>query len=455
LHRQANRTFRKINQKINNSQSVESSKISLDKNKHQHSSSFNIANKTSCNNLTKGNPLHNKEKGTTRLLTGNANSLRPNNNGKYKGTIERICELEADLIGLCETCINWDDDELQPSWKRIMNKKIPGASIVASTTSQKHKGRYLPGGTMTITTGSWTSLIENQIYDCAKMGRWTGAQYSLSDDKKLILISAYRVCQGSAVESASLSTYNQQFMMMKTNGVKEPDPRKQFVDDFIMQFKKTCLDVNKHIIITLDANSTLGEDPTGMDKIMKECELIDMYSEIHQDNTQFGTHQNGTKRIDYILCSRNTIKHITRMGYLKFNEGIDSDHRCMYCNISDSIKSSTDYQVPMKKSRIVGSNSTNKEGEQYIRGLDKYFQYHQIYEKVNELYELRHKLKNSSDKVKEELDKLDGLITGCKLKSEKTYCKKKYKTLYTPQEKQVHALMVDALCHFVGNVHQK
>jgi hypothetical protein len=166
-----------------------------------------------------------------------------------------------------------------------------------------------------------------------------------------------------------------------------------------MQFKKTCLDINKHIIITLDANSTIGEDPTGMDRILRECKLIDMYAEIHQDNQQFGTHQKGTQRIDYILCSRNVIQHVTRMGYLKFNVGINSDHCSLYFDISNSIKSNVEHQVPMKKARIVGSNSTNIEGEQHIVGLESYLRYHRIYEKVDDLYDIRHKLKHSADKV--------------------------------------------------------
>jgi hypothetical protein len=79
----------------------------------------------------------------------------------------------------------------------------------------------------------------------------------------------------------------------------------------------------------------------------------------------------------------------------------------------------------MKRTRIVGSNSTNKEGERYILGLDDYFNYHRIYEKTNELYERRHQIKNSANKVKTELDKLNELITNCNIKAEKKFCKKK------------------------------
>jgi hypothetical protein len=189
-------------------------------------------------------------------------------------------------------------------------------------------------------------------------------------------------------------------MMLKAKGVVQPNPRDQFIQDFIMQFKTTCIDNNNNVIIGIDANSIIGEDPKGMDLLMEECELVDMYTEIHDDNEQFSTHQNGSKKIDYLLCTRNVLNHVKRVGYLKYNEGIDSDHRGLFCDISNTINDNIENITPMRKIRMVGSNSTNKEGEAYIRKLDEYYNYHRIYEKSKELYENRYIWKNKKDIVK-------------------------------------------------------
>lgn len=82
---------------------------------------------------------------------------------------------------------------------------------------------------------------------------------------------------------------------------------------------------------------------------------------------------------------------------------------------------------------MVGSNSTNREGENYIKYINNQFIQHNIYDKEKVLG-IRSKFENTGDSVMTDLNKLDKLITSIMIRSEKLNCKKKdNNTLWTPQ----------------------
>jgi hypothetical protein len=62
-----------------------------------------------------------------------------------------------------------------------------------------------------------------------------------------------------------------------------------------------------------------------------------------------------------ILGSSNIIPYINKIGYMPYNEGFDSDHRTMFCDLSKDILNVKDNKVE-QKFRMVGTNSTNQEG---------------------------------------------------------------------------------------------
>jgi Reverse transcriptase (RNA-dependent DNA polymerase) len=311
-----------------------------------------------------------------------------------------------------------------------------------STIKQKYNdSNYLPGGTTSITTGNWAGNLESHIQDFKNMGRWTGNSYRTATGKTLTAVTAYRVCKGVAKEDKAQSTYTQQYMMLKADGINEPDPRAQFVDDIITQFKSTCLDENNYFVLALDANETINYGTEGINKILKECNLVDMYSEIHDDFSQFPTHENGSEKIDYILCTRNLLPYITIMGYVKFNEALDTDHRAVYFDFSENILTDI-VPISTKKYRMIGGNSTNLEGEKYIKWLDNHFKYHRIYEKVENVFNsAMTKSYDEKEHVMEEINKIDKIITEAMLCAEKRNCKKKLHALWSPKLYQSQLLV--------------
>jgi hypothetical protein len=226
--------------------------------------------------------------------------------------------------------------------------------------------------------------------------------------------------------------------MLAARGIQNPNPRKQFVDDFIAQFQEMCDNNNNYFILAIDANATLGKDREGLDRIASECNLIDMYSTIHQDYSVFPTQQRGSQRIDYILCSRNVIPYITQCGYVRFNDGFDSDHRAIFCDISHEILTDTT-MLRKKRKRIIGANSTNKEGERYIRYLYRMLNKKDIFQSVESILKKLTEPNYDSDTIMIQVNALDTIITELMLQAEdQSVCVKDmtlhYATRY-PQKK--------------------
>jgi hypothetical protein len=178
-----------------------------------------------------------------------------------------------------------------------------------------YKRPYLPGGTLTLTVGKWRSYIESEILDTEQLGRWTGNSYRLSPISKMHIITAYRVCESRAYEDKSLSTYNQQYVGLQTKGIKNPDPRQQIIDDLIILIKSLTKNKDDYLMLGIDANAYIQTDKKGLQKLCNECNIVDMYSSIHEeDEENFPTRINGSKRIDYILCTTNLFHHVQKVG---------------------------------------------------------------------------------------------------------------------------------------------
>ena len=118
----------------------------------------------------------------------------------------------------------------------------------------------------------------------------------------------------------SLSTYAQQVRTLQAHGDTDPKPRKKILYDMTEMITKISKD--DYIIIGIDANESLQEKNSDINKFMTTNGLKDIYSSITKDTSEFPTHINGSKRIDMLLASSNILPYITRTGILKFHEGL-------------------------------------------------------------------------------------------------------------------------------------
>jgi hypothetical protein len=134
-----------------------------------------------------------------------------------------------------------------------------------------------------------------------------------------------------------MATAHQHAVMLAARQIYDSNPRQQFINDFICQFGEICNNDKYFVILALDANSVLEEYKPGMGKLLDDCCLVDLYSNVTNDFSQFPTQARGSKKIDYMLGTRNIIPFISRIGYVTFNDAFDSDHRAVFADISHSM----------------------------------------------------------------------------------------------------------------------
>jgi hypothetical protein len=78
---------------------------------------------------------------------------------------------------------------------------------------------------------------------------------------------------------------------------------------------------------------------------------------------------------------------------------MDSDHRAVFCDIDGNILKTETNDSTQVLERLIGTKSTNKEGEKYIRELNGFCEYHRIYEKVNYLLNIIESTDYNSDNI--------------------------------------------------------
>jgi hypothetical protein len=302
----------------------------------------------------------------------------------------------------------------------------------------------LPGGALLLSTGKTTGRVNGYINDNKQMGRWTGTIYNTGKNNKLLVISAYRPCNTKVIGTFSTSTYAQQLAIAATQGEKNPDPRKLFVDHLIAQYKPICSNNNNYVIMMMDANECMSDSNSGIKRMINECNLVDAYNMIHSEDYSFPTHERGSKRIDYLLCTPNLLPFISRIGYVKFNEGLDGDHRAIFCDISEAIFDDEITEIATRHRRV-GTNSTNKEGTKYVRYLTKKLKENNVFEEVNNLLQQCDSKEGINEEIEKQIEQktneMDDIITKLMLQAEEKTCKKKYIALWTPTLEQSHLII--------------
>ena len=93
------------------------------------------------------------------------------------------------------------------------------------------------------------------------------------------------------------------------------------------------------IIIGLDANEIIlppqeTATPTSISNLVREYGLIDVYAHMH--GTVGDTSIKKSHKIDHLLVSSETPPSLQRLGFLPWNQVIESDHRAGFADFDAS-----------------------------------------------------------------------------------------------------------------------
>ncbi len=188
------------------------------------------------------------------------------------------------------------------------------------------------GGTMTILDGRWAGCKEKTFSD--DKGRWSTITLMGKRNRKITLITAYRVCaQKGGIGS---TVYHQQQIDFEEAGQKNVHLRKRFCEDLINTIRE--LHSQNHIVILMgDFNDDLNMPGGQVNTMLRDCGLKNVIHKIHGDQTLLpATYHRGTKCLDLIAITDNAAIPTTcikRAGYLPYYHFFCTDHRFLFCDI--------------------------------------------------------------------------------------------------------------------------
>jgi hypothetical protein len=359
-----------------------------------------------------------------------------------------LCQaLEAGAVCLPETNTNWGHRQAHSIMHNLLRKTWKHSSYSTSYTMEAFDSINQPGGTLQIITNNWTSRILEKGTDPFGLGRWTYTIMRGAHNKKVVIITAYRVCIQS-VTSAGLTTATAQQYRDLSRKTREHNigedlkPRKQFIMD--LQAWIEHLVANGHgIILSLDANEdtygmpgsftplqyslarpTVGSGhDSSLATLARTCGLVDPLLVQHPDSPPPSTYSRGNSRIDYILLSHSLLPAVLRSGILPYDSVFISDHRPCYIDLDAStlfrdkvpnIEAASRRGLQLQDPRIVQS---------YQEHLRKQLDYHNISQKIDALYKQASEVPNDPS-IPLRYEKIDRILTESMLYAEKRGTKK-------------------------------
>jgi exonuclease III len=269
----------------------------------------------------------------------------------------------------------------------------------------------------------------------ATMGRWTETYIKGKRNRKVTIIAAYVVCSQSQSEISTKMTtaFTQQWHIIKRSnpGTADIDPRKKMWEDLatrIIQLK----DSGNEIIVTMDANDSLQQLTSELNKFVRKCELVDIIYNRHGTFDKPPTHSRGSKRIDYILTTPTIAEYVCECGILPFHDLCFSDHRPLYADID--IKAYLRYDPPDNVNRIaIGVNSNDPRSIQSNEeNMEKALNDSQIESNVKEVLDSLGANNYQLPEIHEKLEYIDTIFTKIKIDCEKM-SENKHKLPWSPK----------------------
>ena len=99
-----------------------------------------------------------------------------------------------------------------------------------------------------------------------------------------------------------------------TNREKYINPRLQFYNDLTKLLRTHLADKND-IILTGDFNDKIGNKYDDLTQMIEALGLIDIYSYRHGFESDVGTYNRGSKRLDYTFSIRRMAYHVVACRY--------------------------------------------------------------------------------------------------------------------------------------------
>lgn len=151
---------------------------------------------------------------------------------KLEVVVNKIKTGGVDVGCLSETNVAWEQKTARKAATMMVKRWLERtARLVTATSKVKTGSAHKPGGNGILIEGTWDPYIRKSKVDSTGMGRWVSVTLQGKKDRKLTIITAYRVCHQNEKYAGEQTAFMQQYGMMRAMGIQQPNTRGQLIKD--------------------------------------------------------------------------------------------------------------------------------------------------------------------------------------------------------------------------------
>jgi hypothetical protein len=297
-------------------------------------------------------PEHIDDKRILRIVLTNPRGLNLSSDLlETEFSMGRCQALGVGALCMAESNLNWGNPKVQGKFHGMLQKIWRHTKTSKSYTKDGFTSENQPGGTVTMVCNNWTSRVIEEGVDPFGLGHWWYIVLRGKGSIKILLITAYRVCQQTVNTASPKTSTAQQFRVLleqfrEANRVDDPIPRHQFIVD-LQGWIEHMVERNYQIILGIDANEsftatagnytpvdfslekpipTKGHDGT-LATLVRTCGLRDPLLLHHTETPAPPTYDRGHEKIDFLFVSASLIPSVIQTGIFPYNSLFVSDHR--------------------------------------------------------------------------------------------------------------------------------
>ena len=321
--------------------------------------------------------LYPKHKNSLRMVLQNGKGLPVYSYQEEanREVFQAFTSTEADIYAVTETNVHWrmleEDDRLyarMQTWFQSLHMSLS----YNSTRYPAEPRQYGGVGIFSINKASHRVLARGQ--DKSRLGRWSSTQYRGKEGISMRVVIAY--CPHD--KGGDSSVYGQHRHFFHEQG-KPRMPRQAFWEDLLVEVRQWLADGDQ-LVLAGDWNEDVNVVQRKYFSALGIREVL-----LEKYGSAPNTFEFGSKPIDGIFMS-STLE-IQQGGYLPFGDGIPSDHRALWVDISYSTAFGHN-MPPISKPqarRLTCKHPTIR--NRFIEANEKFVSEHKLLEKTQALLE--------------------------------------------------------------------
>ena len=182
-----------------------------------------------------GNPLTTSDPAHTRIFFGNIRGFQFRDDGSsLLPALQTFQRWNADVVCLSEHNVDSCQAAVRHRVHEDVRSVFEHSSHVLSSSPIPMASTVKRGGTFSVVVSDMVGRLIRSVRD--RLGRWTAQVFQGRAARRVAIVSVYQVCVPSgdnAKGKLTESAWSQQVSALQSDGISDPDPRRQFTTDLI------------------------------------------------------------------------------------------------------------------------------------------------------------------------------------------------------------------------------